>query len=377
MLPMAFECSALMKSLVAWASSNLAARDTEFEQVALQHRGSALNALKAAIEDKELSSEMCLAVAMVFCSMESISDTTGAWYHHLLGGAAALGHSKASTDQSDTSQVVRLSSIEGHWLLRNFAYHDALMSVTLDCRPLITGHYWVMPETGQADSYFGLASRIIYLVSKISVLNANLAELANASSTPTQPPTACQASMTAESGVLTFHHSSHTSSQPYTLSDAYDIEAELLSWTCPVGFADSPLGLLAEAYRGAALLHLYRTLRRHTTGATTEIAGKIMHQVTSVCDVITQMPDGCLAECTLLFPLFMAGGEASLPSHIEMIRTKMELINQYRHFQNVNQALDVLNDLWRLKSAGVAGTHQREVDWLDITKSRNIKLAIT
>ena len=370
-----------MKSLVAWASSHLATRDASLEHTALEHRGSALNALKASIDQNELSSEMCLAIAMVFCSMDSISDMSGSWYHHLLGGAAALGQSGGVSSSSELKNPIsvhaQLSRIEGAWLLRNFAYHDALMSVTLDCRPLITGHYWATTDSAWVDPYFGLASRIIYLISQISVLCANLTQSVGSSIDLPKSTYIAHGPPTVEASASKSHPSAQLQFEPSSFADAYDIEAELLNWNCPDGFVDSPLGLLAEAYRSAALLHLYRTLRRHEADVNGQLRHKISQQVSSICDIVAQMPDGCLEECTLLFPLFIAGGEAVSSTHIESICKKMEMINQYRHFRNVNQALEVLNDLWRLRFSGASGTNNREIDWLDITKSRNIKLAIT
>ena len=139
---MAFECSTLMKALVAWAATHLALRDKSFQDISLRHRGSALTNSNLSMEENEISSEMCLAVAMVFCSMESISDRTGSWYHHLTGGAAALGamRNETTTIQS-TSRYSGMASFEGKWLLRNFAYHDVLMSVSRNCRPLISRDY--------------------------------------------------------------------------------------------------------------------------------------------------------------------------------------------------------------------------------------------
>lgn len=89
------------------------------------------------------------------------------------------------------------------------------------------------------------------------------------------------------------------------------------------------------------------------------------------------MPEGCLAECTLLFPLFMAGGETDDASEIEIIRDKMAIINKWRHFENVDHALRVLDELWRLRSAGAMGSDNRKIDWLDITATQGIKLALT
>lgn len=384
---MAFESSALMKSLVSWASTHLAARDPSFEEAALRHRGSALNAVKASIEEGELSPEMCLAVSMVFCSMESISSREGAWYLHLLGGAAALGCNRDKTasrpddahGQSDSPPLpVRLSQVEGGWLLCNFAYHDVLMSVTLNCPPIISGQYWATSsDSGKADPYFGYASDIIHLISQTSDLGAKFAAATYPDCTKTQRSIRRVASVTKASTGLLIYHSLESSQLGEAASDSNRIESELLSWSCPDDAIGTPLHLLAEAYRGAALLHLYRTVRRYRPQFWHDIDSKIRCNVATICSLVSRMPEGCLAECTLLFPLFMAGGETDDPAEIEAIRDKMVMINRWRHFQNVDHALEVLDELWRLRSAGALGSNNRRLDWLDVTASQGIKLALT
>lgn len=91
---MAFECPTLMYALAASSSAHIALRDKKFENMALRHRGLTLSTLGTAMDRGTLSGEMCLADAMVMCSMESISDATKTWINHLSGAAAALlpGH---------------------------------------------------------------------------------------------------------------------------------------------------------------------------------------------------------------------------------------------------------------------------------------------
>lgn len=372
-----------MRSLVAWASTHLAARDQSFEHAALRHRGSALNSVKSSIEDGELSPEMCLAVSMVFCSMESISSCD-AWYIHLLGGVAALGCNQNSTSQSITSQwenstsSVRLSHIEGGWLLCNFAYHDVLMSVTLDRPPLLSGQYWAIDDTSRrADPYFGYASDIIYLISQTSELRSKFAASAYPEFTSNQPVARPLASVSKGSNSLFFYFSPQKVEIGDNIIEGYRIEAALLHWSCPDESIGTPLHMLAEAYRSAALLHLYRTLRRYNNELSQDLDPKIRHHVSYVCTLVGRMPEGCLAECTLLFPLFMAGGETDDASEIEIIRDKMAIINKWRHFENVDHALRVLDELWRLRSAGAMGSDNRKIDWLDITATQGIKLALT
>ncbi|KAF5714265.1 transcriptional activator UGA3 [Fusarium globosum] len=228
-LPMAFECPALMYAISAWASSHLALRDEKFRAGSLRHRGHALARLQKSMKQSELSTGMCLAVTMVLCSMESISEATDAWYPHLKGAAAALAwQTEDSLAVVDPKQAVQ-ATFEGRWLLRNFTYHDIMMSVSMDCRPLIRGFYWTSEDDTLADPYFGFASRILYLISETSILNADFAE--------------------AKLGSQTRGHS--------FAKRSHKIESELQSWVCPAGHDGSPLALLGEAYRNAALIHLY------------------------------------------------------------------------------------------------------------------------
>ncbi|KAF5573038.1 transcriptional activator UGA3 [Fusarium pseudoanthophilum] len=313
-LPMAFECPALMYAVSAWASSHLALRDEKFRADSLRHRGHALAQLQKSKDQSELSTEMCLAVTMVLCSMESISEATDAW-----------------------------------WLLRNFAYHDIMISASMDCRPLIRGFYWASEDDTLADPYFGFASRILYLISETSILNADFAE--------------------AELGSQTLGYSFAERSQK--------IESELQSWVCPSGHDDSPLALLGEAYRNAALIHLYRTLARYIKSYSDILKAKLKACVESICKLSRQVSEGCLVECTLLFPLFMAGGEAHETSEIEIIREKLGKMIKWRKFRNVEACLDVLDEVWRRRMDGSRREDQDKVDWPDVVKQRGWKLSIS
>lgn len=363
---MAFECQPLMYALAASASSHLALRSHEFKKTALQHRGLALGKLNAAMRDAELSPEMCLAVTMVLCSMESISDATDTWYHHLSGAAAALRVKSCGETSDSGAEVTCLSSPEGRWLLRNFAYHDVLMSVSMDCRPFLVGDYWMSKDNSLADPYFGFASRVLFLISETSVLNADFFEAKQRS----DADRACKNSEAfgaQDSGVFRSSFSDR----------ARILEHDILDWSCPSGDEGSSLAQLGEAYRHAALIHLYRTIRRHVPGRSEVLRAKIQGCVKEISDLARNMPEGCLAECTLLFPLFIAGGEAQDIDHVSAIRERLEMIVNLRKFRNVEACVDILDEVWRLRASGSQSSDQDKVDWLDIVKHRGWKLAIT
>lgn len=275
---MAFECPTLMYAVSAWASSHLALRDDSFKDLSLRHRGYALARLQESMQKSELSTEMCLAVTMVLCSMECISEATDSWYPHLAGAGGALTSGPDSL--RDPKQAVQ-STFEGRWLLRNFAYHDVMTSVSLDCRPLITGFYWASEDDSLADPYFGFASRILFLISETSILNADFAE------------GKANTSIFAEIDADLFQdaYSFNKSGSRKNFSErARLIENELQNWICPLDQDGSPLALLGESYRNAALIHLYRTLRRHINNYTSILQSKINTCVETICELSRDMP---------------------------------------------------------------------------------------
>jgi hypothetical protein len=111
---------------------------------------------------------------------------------------------------------------------KKFRLSRIMMAVVEDRKPLlVAGEYWAFPENNSVDSYFGLASRIMYLISETSTLNVDMAEL---------------------------NAGAWYSDERFS-SVAYRIEQALIIWAS--GEPDqSILGNLAEAYRNAASIHL-------------------------------------------------------------------------------------------------------------------------
>jgi transcriptional activator protein UGA3 len=119
---------------------------------------------------------MELASCLVHCSMESISGDTTHWFGHHVGAYEVIRSTSTISGQGSIDLAPFRRTFEGRWLLRSFAYHDIMMAAVEDRRPLlVAGEYWAFPENS-VDSYFGLASRIMYLISEISILNVNIVD---------------------------------------------------------------------------------------------------------------------------------------------------------------------------------------------------------
>ncbi|KAF4311594.1 C6 transcription factor [Botryosphaeria dothidea] len=403
-LPMATESPMLLNAIIAHSSSHLSLRDKSYEVLALQSRSNALSSLAASLASTERDPELDLSCCLVLCSMESILGDTSKWYNHLVGASQIIRATSGTMYNDEELSAEQLGSFfntfEGQWLKRNFAYHDVLHTVTMNTRPLISGYYWQSEDESVADSYFGLASRIIYLISEISVLNADMAEAAalfateaSKSPSPSSSTTATSPTVFGDDEAKIFEDPEiqhvprkdipqpETNGRSQTRSDfssrAQQLENELQEWT-PPECQDIHLKAMAETYRSAALIHLYRVLRRHLPDLTPALDRKLATPVKSIVEAVEKMPVRCLPETTLLFPLFMAGGETNNADQIRIIRQRMLDIVNYRHFHNVEVALTVLDELWRLRAGNTTpGNGQKRVDWIDVLARRRWRLALT
>lgn len=378
-LPMAMHDSALLNALIAWSSSHLSLRDPAFQQVAMQNRLTALQDLRLSLESSPENVESNLAITLVLCSMESImADNEKAWYLHLMGAAGIISSRTCiESEFSETNSAKLLQSFDdahtGRWLLRNFAYHDILMAVALDREPLLPSHHFVQLDEGPvADSYFGLASEILNILYRITSLNQQVKSLQKSHS----GTTGCYL-LGLDTGDYAYSQQSISPILSEVASTFESFELQLQQWKCPPS-NDESLILLAESYRSSALLYLYRVVRRGLPDLEESLSIKTANEVAAVVSNIGKMPTRSLPECTLLFPLFLAGGEASKETHIKIIRHKMLDMTESRGFRNVEVALSVLEKLWRLNLERKAlPATKGTVDWLDIVVQDGVLLSLS
>ncbi|KAJ5511064.1 transcriptional regulator family: Fungal Specific TF [Penicillium expansum] len=370
---MAMYSPPLLTSLIAWSSSHLSLRDTSFLQVATQNRCVALRDLRNALESDSINVEITLAMSLVLCSLESImADNRSAWYLHLVGAAGIIAsklNSLLSLERPEQMLEHMLQQFAdaytGRWLLRNFAYRDIVTSVAQDRSPLLSSHHFLtLDEPRLPDSHFGLASEILEILSITSTLKE---ELKNLLSTPAGAGESDQGGFDDDPQVMRMLE---------LVSEFVSLEARLAEWKCPLS-ADMSLTLLAESYRSSAMINLYRVIRWACPERQDELLAKTTSQVAAIVSSVAQMPARSLPECALLFPLFLAGGEATLESHIESIRKRMlDMINS-RASRNVEVALSVLEELWLIKMLPESPELSVQIDWLDIVRRDGIYLSLS
>lgn len=329
----------LLDTILAWSSTHLAFHNNAYQSLALETKGSALKSLAKSISMPRELVEIELACSLVHCAMESVTGDTRQWFSHLVGAYNIIQSARRREDSRPSFSS--FSSYERRWLLSNFAFHDILAAVPEDRRPLlVSGHYWEMGDQ-LPDTYFGIGSRLLYLLSEICVLNVDMIESLD-------------------------HGSCRTFSER-----AYKLEQELTSWSPDDSVKGGSLVELAEMYRSAALIYLFRVIRRQQSSLAIATAAKILPQAQKIMDRLQKISRGCLIECSLLFPMFLAGGEVHDTTHMEIIRARMLDILEARHFNNVRPVLTVLEELWSQRLSG------KDVDWREIVARRNWMLSLS
>ncbi|KAL6704833.1 hypothetical protein ACN47E_007516 [Coniothyrium glycines] len=111
---------------------------------------------------------------------------------------------------------------------------------------------------------------------------------------------------------------------------------------------------LAEAYRIAALIQLYRSSPMHTV-LIPACASRSM-------EFISRIPPGSPAESSLLYPIFLAGAELDDDVAIDRCTRRLEDIQNRNRYENVSSAQKVLQEVWRSRSKG------SKRDWEDILR---------
>ncbi|KAH7011002.1 fungal-specific transcription factor domain-containing protein [Ilyonectria destructans] len=364
-LPMAMESVALFDVLLAFASGHLSLTDESYKVAALETRSTAIRSLATAIStpsDQVACHETNAAACLGLVIYEAGVGDCRAWYTHLKGTQNIIKSTSAhSGGKLLNGPEAFKHSTEGRCILRNYAYHDVIGSITLQKTPLLRGDY-LDGIADVVDSCIGVAAGLLCIIARIGFLGEETTIKDQTSDDEVREKLQQLQSASAE------------------------IEQELLSWHCHPD-ASPGLAALAYAYRTAALIVLYRLVRsriRSSRAAALDFWGpeadtmdaiqtKIQGQVADTLEHVSEIPVGSAPEGALLFPVFIAGGEAIEQDHIDMVRSRLRLMARKRQFRNLSQARDVLEDLWDLRKMrqGV------NADWTQILDASGEDLLLT
>lgn len=380
-LPMAMQSQALQEALSSLASSHISLSDPTYAEASLDSRAKAIVHLKSAIDlpqrDTVWSQEhsaTCLVFAM---GLITTSDSQG-WYSHMVGAKQFILSAQGSTIDGKllTGTDCLKQTAEGRWVLRNFAYHDVLGCVTLRRRPLLDPDY-IMDICDEVDSYMGVGTGLLQNIAEIQTLAIEIQDQSH------------EEQSTAFS--RDFEHR-------WT-----NMEKDLQNWDCPVSNEGEALKSIAFAYRSVALILLYRVVRSQAMTCATNypdemaqtqeeddfdpgtiftmktlvelLRSKISFQVSETVRHVSAIPVWSAPEAAILFPLFIAGGEAHDERLRELIQTRLRHNLARRKFQNISCGMEILEIVWRKGKDMVPGASP--VNWEDVLEELGRELVLT
>ena len=339
-VPWSFQIEGMLDAILAIASAQLARRTLDKDRekhlraVSTRHEKKCYDFIKERLPTSgglPRDTYQVTAVILILVGLEALNGVkTTRWISQLNSVQRIL---KALSPEQNIIDFIEVDSLHRH-----FTYHFAsasLMARVSNAGSELSAEPGLMPISaalvpGTIDPLMGISYQLCDLISRIQYVTASNPAF----------PLAAEASFNV-------------------------IERSIQNWTYDNPFAlgvDTPIALdliaLAEAYRLAALIQLYRTspiYSSHIPGC----ASRTM-------EFITRIPPGSPAESSLLYPIFLAGAELDDGVAIERCFQRLEGIQKRNRYENVESVQKVLKEVWRPK---LEGGERR--DWEDIVREWN------
>ena len=342
LLPMAFADSSLLHAVFTYAlihstATNAAPEDESelsLSQTRLEFESQVAQGISESIAQSSIS-ESTVAAALVISLADVVDGDTSRWSLHLQGAGHFINHLSAKR---------LLQTSDGAFLLRNFAYHDIMASLGNGRRPLIEGVYWVEDANAMVksvDSFMGLAHHILRHISGICSFVADTADLEHSSDTDEtrlSEVLARGSNMARALRSQSLHISPHLEDR-----DSQDYN---YNWNNSSNCNKDVFVNHAEAFRYAALVHLYRQLLR-LGGPDATYVSCIQECVQQILNHVSMIPSNIVCEIGLLFPLFMAGVEGwQDPITVRYVQSRCKHLEAWSKFKHVTRARELLEMLW-------------------------------
>ena len=339
-MPWSFQIEGMLDAILAISSAQLARRSQDADRashlraVSTRHEKKCYDFIRERLPPSgglPKDTYQVTAVILILVGLEALNGVkTTRWISQLKSVQRIL--SALSPEQSI------MDCVEVDSLHRHFTYHFASASLMARVsnagkacsadQSLLSISAALMP--GIIDPLMGISYQLCDLISRIQYVNAPNPAF----------PLATQASFhVIEQGI---QHWSYDN--PFTLGVDTPIALDLIS--------------LAEAYRLAALIQLYRTSPSHSS--------LIPGCASRTMDFIARIPPGSAAESSLLYPIFLAGAELDDEAAIEQCFKRLEGIQKRNRYENVECVQKVLREVWRTK---LEGGHRR--DWEEVVREWN------
>jgi transcriptional activator protein UGA3 len=337
-MPWAFQINGMLDVILAISSAQLARRVVDpdrarhLKNTSTKHENRCYAFIKERISqsgDPVRDTYQVIAIILILVGLEALNgSTTTRWIAQLKSAQRLLNKIPPERTIVDCVEVDSLH--------RHFTYHFASASLMArvgqtasTCaveQDLSSITRALMPMT-TLDPLMGISYQLCDLIARIQYV------------TETNPafPHVTEASFQAiETGIMTW-----TYDNPFALGIDLTIALDLIA--------------LAEAYRLAALIQLYRSSVAHMP--------LIPNCASRALEFVARIPPGSPAESSLLYPLFLAGAELEDQQAMDKCSKRLEGIQGRNHYENVGIVQKVLEEVWRPRLE----SGQRK-DWEDVLK---------
>jgi transcriptional activator protein UGA3 len=336
-VPWSYHSEGMLDAILAISSAQLARRnlDSEREQhlrgVSMRHEKRCYDFIKERLSPSgglPRDTYQVTAVILILVGLEALNGVkTTRWISQLKSVQRILR--SLSPEQS------LVDFIEVDSLHRHFTYHYAsasLMARVSNAGPTSSTDPGLMPISSAfvpntIDPLMGISYQLCDLISRIQYVTA--------------PNPAFPLATEASFNVIEECLNNWTYDNPFALDVDTFIALDLIA--------------LAEAYRLAALIQLYRTSPTHSW--------RIPECASRAMEFIARVPPGSPAESSLLYPIFLAGAELDDEVAIEKCFQRLEGIQKRNRYENVGSVQEVLKEVWRPK---LEGGERR--DWEEVVR---------
>ncbi|KAF2187344.1 hypothetical protein K469DRAFT_112325 [Zopfia rhizophila CBS 207.26] len=337
-VPMAFESEGVLDVIIAVSSSQLAKRATDHDRarylqdVTSKHQAKCHAFLRDRISpsgEPLKDTYQVIGVTMLLVGLEALNGTKNTKWISQLRCVRKILHAAYQENGAMTSWELES-------LRRHFTYHDAMAS-------LVSGLSKPEPSTPvERDSIELLTPATFSTIDPLMGISYYLCSLIRriqyvTSPTPAFPHISEAAFRAIEREIRQWKYESPLSSSNIDLPIALDLIA------------------LAESYRLAALIQLYRHSENHKA-LLPSCASRAMQ-------FISRIPAGSPAESGLVYPIFLVGAELESETDISKCFQRLAVIQKRHKYENVSNVEKVLQEVWRPVLDG-----GKRRDWEDVLR---------
>lgn len=338
-MPWAFKIHGMLDAILAISSAQLARRvlDSDHSQhlkvVSAKHEKRCYDFIKERISPDGMTlsdTYQVIATILILVGLEALNGHTNTRWISQLKCVRRIFNTLSP--EQNIMDCVEIDSLHRHFTY-HFASASLMARITEEKPDASAADFSLSPVNSSMiplttiDPLMGIGYQLCDLISRIPYV---------VSSNPAFPNISEASFHAIETGIMTWTYDS-----PFTLGLDLPVALDLIA--------------LAEAYRLAALIQLYRSSPSH--------ASQIPACASRAMDFIVRIPPGSSAESSMLYPIFLAGAELVDEKTMQTCTKRLEEIQGRNRYENVGRVHRVLKEVWRSQSET---GHRR--DWEDILK---------